>query len=236
MRSAPPPTRARTFSRTSSGVRTTPNRMSSGTTKSRARPVTSPPPRGVVMYPPAHCIRGPTTQPASIAPRSETSTNALNVPTSRTVVNPARRVTPALRTPNMASSAADVTEPATPDHSMSPTRWLWQSIGPGTAHPSGRSRERAPGASASGPRSPRSGRPPRGSAGRPASRHRPRRGGVRRGSGLDRGPRRERSRHGLPWVDDQADLDSRSQAMTTPTDSWPRTRSPCSSVSRSTSR
>ncbi len=55
---------------------------------------------------PAHIIRGPIVIPASIASRSAQSTNARNVPTSRTVVTPARTVSRALRTPVIASCAA----------------------------------------------------------------------------------------------------------------------------------
>ena len=65
----------------------------------------SPPPPELVMYAPATRIRGPCSQPASIASRSATSTNARKVPTSRTDVNPAIRVARALRTPDSASCA-----------------------------------------------------------------------------------------------------------------------------------
>ena len=58
------------------------------------------------MYAPDTCIRGPMTQPALMASRSATSTKARKVPTSRTVVKPASRVSRALRTPDMASCAA----------------------------------------------------------------------------------------------------------------------------------
>ena len=53
----------RTRSRTSDGDVTTPNRRSSGSRMSWARPTTSPPPQGAVMNAPAHCIRGPSTSP-----------------------------------------------------------------------------------------------------------------------------------------------------------------------------
>ncbi len=66
----------------------------------------SPPPPEQVTYAPATCMRGPMTQPASIASRSATSTKARNVPTSRTVVKPASTVSRALRTPDIASCAA----------------------------------------------------------------------------------------------------------------------------------
>ena len=51
-------------------------------------------------------MRGPGVSPASIASRSAQSTNARNVPTSRTVVNPASTVARAFRTPVIASCAA----------------------------------------------------------------------------------------------------------------------------------
>ncbi len=84
------------------------------------------------MYAPAHCIRGPGVQPRSIASRSATSTKAQNVPTSRTVVNPARRVSRALRTPLIASCAGLTSIAGIPAYSISPTRWAWQSMSPGT--------------------------------------------------------------------------------------------------------
>ena len=65
----------------------------------------SPPPSEDVTYAPAQRIRGPGVQPASMASRSATSTKARKVPTSRTVVNPAIRVSRALRTPTRASCA-----------------------------------------------------------------------------------------------------------------------------------
>ena len=65
----------------------------------------SPPPPEQVRYAPATRIRGPVTQPASMASRSATSTNARNVPTSRTVVKPASSVSRALRAPDSASWA-----------------------------------------------------------------------------------------------------------------------------------
>ena len=88
MRSAPPMSSRRTRSRTSSGVVTTPNRRSAGSSMSCASPTTSPPPHGAVMNAPAHCIRGPSSSPALIVSRSAQSTNARNVPRSRTVVKP----------------------------------------------------------------------------------------------------------------------------------------------------
>ena len=87
----------------------TPNRRSLGTTSSTstASPVTSPPPPGVVTYAPAHIMRGPGNQPASIPSFRATSQNARNVPMSRTVVNPASIVRRALRTPTIASCALE---------------------------------------------------------------------------------------------------------------------------------
>ena len=58
-----------------------------------------------VTYAPATRMRGPATQPWSIASRNATSTKARSVPTSRTVVKPASRVFRALRTPDSASWA-----------------------------------------------------------------------------------------------------------------------------------
>ena len=132
MRSAPPAISVRTFVRTSASSRTTPTRSPSGRPIDGASPVTSPPPPGQVMYAPAHCIRGPGVQPRSIASRSATSTKAQNVPTSRTVVNPARSVSRALRTPLIASWAGVTSIAGIPAYSISPTRWAWQSISPGT--------------------------------------------------------------------------------------------------------
>ena len=131
MRSAPPISRRRTRSRTSSTDRTTPNRRSSGSLMSRARPTTSPPPHGAVMKAPAHCIRGPRTSPASIASRSAQSVNARNEPTSRTVVKPASMVWRACRTPIRTSCAADVVVDGTPAVWTSPMRCVCMSIRPG---------------------------------------------------------------------------------------------------------
>ncbi len=132
MRSAPPIISRRTRSRTSAGDVTTPNRRSSGSRMSCARPTTSPPPQGAVMNAPAHCIRGPSASPPLIASRSAQSTNARNGPRSRTVVNPASTVTRAWRTPISASWAAEVVAPGTPAVWTSPMRWLWVSMSPGS--------------------------------------------------------------------------------------------------------
>ena len=115
MKSAPPLRMRRTRVRTSSALFATPNRRSIGTAASTsgASPVTSPPPPETVTNAPAHIMRGPGVSPASIASRSAQSTNARNVPTSRTVVNPASTVARALRTPVIASCAAvRITNPA----------------------------------------------------------------------------------------------------------------------------
>ena len=94
MKSAPRPKICRTVARTSSTPLTTPKRSSLGTaaSTSTASPVMSPPPPGQVTKQPAHCIRGPSTHPPSMASRRATSANARNVPISRTVVNPALSV------------------------------------------------------------------------------------------------------------------------------------------------
>ncbi len=81
---------------------------------SGARPTTSPPPHGAVMYAPATCIRGPSTTPASIAFRRSRQTKARNDPRSRTLVNPARSVARALATPMKASCAGVVVVAGTP--------------------------------------------------------------------------------------------------------------------------
>ena len=139
MRSAPPMSSRRTRSRTSSTERTTPKRRASGSSMSWARPTTSPPPHGAVMYAPAACIRGPTTSPRSMASRSAQHVNARNEPTSRTVVNPASIVWRAWRTPMSASSAPDVSVDGTPAVWTSPTRWVCVSMSPGRANRSPRS-------------------------------------------------------------------------------------------------
>src|SRR5579863_8042222 len=97
----------RTARRTSSTESATPTRNSCGTTASTsgASPVMSPPPPEQVTYAPATRMRGPATQPSPIASRSATSTKARNVPTSRTVVKPASRVSRAVRAPESASWA-----------------------------------------------------------------------------------------------------------------------------------
>ena len=59
-----------------------------------------------------------------MASRNATSTNARNVPTSRTVVNPARSVARAFRTPLIASWAAEASTAGMPAYSISPTWWL----------------------------------------------------------------------------------------------------------------
>ena len=102
-----------------------------GQRMSGARPTTSPPPQGTVMKAPAHCIRGPSSSPASIVSRSAQSTKARNAPRSRTVVKPAWRVTRALRTESSASCAPVVVVAGTPAVWTSPTRWLWVSMSPG---------------------------------------------------------------------------------------------------------
>ena len=106
-KSAPPCSTRRTARRTSSTESATPTRNSCGTTASTsgARPVMSPPPPEQVTYAPATRMRGPATQPSSMASRNATSTKARNVPTSRTVVKPASRVSRALRAPDSASWA-----------------------------------------------------------------------------------------------------------------------------------
>ena len=109
MKSAPYRRMFRTFERIWSTPEVTPNRSSRGITESTstASPVRSPPPPGHVTYAPAQRIRGPSTSPASIASRNATSTNARNVPMSRTVVKPAMIVLRALRTPPNASWAPE---------------------------------------------------------------------------------------------------------------------------------
>ena len=67
----------------------------------------SPPPPGQVTYAPAHIILGPASLPSSIASRSARSTNAWNVPTSRTVVTPPSSVARAFVTPVRASCAEE---------------------------------------------------------------------------------------------------------------------------------
>src|SRR5215217_5563243 len=128
---------------------------------SGARPVTAPPPPGTVTYAPATAIRGPSTVPSPMASRRATSTNARKVPTSRTVVNPASTVARALATPLSASWAALRSITGIPDPWSSPTRWVWQSISPGSrvwpgrsivVAPSGRG---APGSRTASIRSPR---------------------------------------------------------------------------------
>ena len=111
---------------------------------SGARPVTDPPPPGTVTYAPATAIRGPVTVPSRIASRRATSTNARKVPTSRTVVNPASTVARALPTPLRASWAALRSTAGIPDPWSSPTRWVWQSISPGSRVCPARSRTSAP--------------------------------------------------------------------------------------------
>ena len=145
MKSAPPCRIRRTASRTSSAEFASPNRSSRGTTTSGARPVIAPPPLVTVTYAPAHDILGPTTSPASMASRSATSTNARKVPTSRTVVNPAMRVSHAFRTPLIASCApVRSRRRAYVPLSISPMRWAWQSMSPGSTVCSERSIIRAP--------------------------------------------------------------------------------------------
>ena len=92
-----------------------------------------------MTYAPATAIRGPTTVPSSMASRRATSTNARKVPTSRTVVNPASTVARALPTPLSASWAALRSIAGIPDPWTSPTRWVWQSIRPGSSVCPGRS-------------------------------------------------------------------------------------------------
>ena len=73
------------------GARDDPEPEVGGDPKSCASPTTSPPPHGAVTKAPAHCIRGPSTSPASMASRRAQSTNARKLPRSRTEVKPARR-------------------------------------------------------------------------------------------------------------------------------------------------
>src|SRR5215211_1323464 len=89
-------------------------------------------------------MRGPATVPSRMASRRATSTNARKVPTSRTVVNPANRVARALPTPLSASWAALRSIAGTPDPWSSPTRWVWQSISPGSSVWPGSSTRAAP--------------------------------------------------------------------------------------------
>ena len=96
-RSAPPCSTRRTALRTSSTESATPSaqvaRHDGVDVGRQAGDVAATAGAGDVR-PGARASAGPSTQPASIASRSATSTNARNVPTSRTVVNPAQQRVP----------------------------------------------------------------------------------------------------------------------------------------------
>ena len=144
MRSAPPMSRRRTRSRTSSGVVTTPKRRSVG-----QRDVVREP-DDVAAAPRCGDERAGALHPRSLRARPRRSCRAAHsprtrgtCPRSRTVVKPASSVTRALRTRRSASCAAEVVVAGTPAVWTSPTRWLWVSMNPGRTVRSPRSTTRA---------------------------------------------------------------------------------------------
>ena len=119
--------------RTSSTVSATPIRMSAGSATSGREPGDLPAAARAGDVRPGTAHPRTLDEPGVDGVAQRDVDEARNVPTSRTVVTPARRVAAAFATPIRASSAADRWRTAAGSPaSTGPTRWVCRSIRPGS--------------------------------------------------------------------------------------------------------